>query len=103
MAVESAADRAAFFSLNDFGVSATYTPAGGASVTIAGIFDNDFVALDTAGGVAVAMQQPRFLCRTAQVAAAKEGDALTVDTVGYTIRVVEDDGTGITTLVLERN
>jgi len=53
MAVESAADRAVFFSVDDFGVSATYTPVGGASVTIAGIFDNDFVALDTAGGVAV--------------------------------------------------
>lgn len=101
MAVESAADRAIFFEVDDFGTAASYTPSGGVAATINGIFDNDFIEVDAGGGVGVALQQPRFLCRTADVSSAAEGDALVINTVNYTIRIVQDDGTGITTLVLE--
>jgi len=51
----------------------------------------------------VAIQQPRFLCRTSDVSSATEGDAITILGVAYTIRIVQDDGTGMTTLVLEKN
>jgi hypothetical protein len=98
MAVETADDRAIFVSVNDFGVAATYN--GG---IILGIFDNDFIEADAGGGVTFALQQPRFHCRTADVSSAAEGDALVVGGVNYTIRVVQDDGTGMTMLVLERN
>lgn len=101
MAVETADDRAIFFAVNDFGSAATYTPDGGVASTVNGIFDNDFIEVDTGGGVGFAMQQPRFLCRTADVASAAEGDAITISGISYTIRIVQDDGTGITTLVLE--
>lgn len=101
MAVESAGDRAIFFSVNDFGVAATYTQIGGGAVTVNGIFDHEYFAADAGGSVAVAIEQPRFLCRTADVSSAAEGDALTVNATNYTIKVVEDDGTGITNLVLE--
>ena len=97
MAVESAADRAIFLSANDFGVSATI---GGS--TVSGIFDNDFVEVDTGGGVPFAMQQPRFLCRTADVSSAAEGTAATISGVSYKVAVREDDGTGMTVLVLEK-
>ena len=103
MAVESAADRAIFVNVDDFGTAATYTPAGGAGSTVNGIFDNDFVEVDAGGGVTVALQQPRFHCRTADVSSAAEGDALVVSGVNYTVRVVQDDGTGMTMLVLEKN
>jgi len=103
MAVETADDRAVFVSVDDFGVAATYTPAGGVASTVNGIFDNDFVEVDAGGGVAVALQQPRFHCRTADVSSAAEGDALVVSAVNYTIRIVQDDGTGMTMLVLERD
>ena len=103
MAVESADDRAIFFDVDDFGTAATYTPAGGSAETVNGIFDNDFVEVDAGGGVGVALQQPRFLCRTADVSAAAEGDAIVINTVAYTVRIVQDDGTGITTLVLEKD
>jgi len=97
MAVESADDRAIFVGVDDFGVAATYD--GG---TVNGIFDNDFVEVDAGGGVGFALQQPRFVCRTADVSAAAEGDTITIDATGYTIRIVQDDGTGMTTLVLEK-
>lgn len=103
MAVETADDRAVFVNVDDFGVAATYTPSGGAASTINGIFDNDFIEADAGGGVTFALQQPRFHCRTADVSAAAEGDALVVSGVNYTIRIVQDDGTGMTMLVLERN
>jgi hypothetical protein len=101
MAVETADDRAIFFNVDDFGVAATYTPSGGSAVTVNGIFDHEYFAADAGGSVAVAIEQPRFLCRTADVSSADEGDALTVNATNYTIKVVEDDGTGITNLVLE--
>jgi len=101
MAVENADDRAIFFDVDDFGVAATYTPSGGSAVTVNGIFDHEYFAADAGGSVAVAIEQPRFLCRTADVASAAEDDALTVNATNYTIKVVEDDGTGITNLVLE--
>lgn len=102
MAVETADDRAIFIGTDDFGVVATYTPSGGAASTVNGIFDNDFIEIDAGGGVGVAMQQPRFHCRTADVSNAAEGDALVVNTVSYIIRIVQDDGTGMTMLVLEK-
>jgi len=101
MAVESADDRAIFVGIDDFGVAATYTPSGGAGITVNGIFDNDFIEVETGAGVGVALQQPRFQCRTADVASAAEGDALVINAVNYTIRIVQDDGTGMTVLVLE--
>lgn len=98
MAVETADDRAIFFSVDDFGVAATY--GGG---TVNGIFDNEFFEADAGGSVMVAMQQPRFMCRTADIPTAAEGDAIVINAVDYTIRVVQPDGTGITTLVLEED
>ena len=101
MAVETADELAVFFGVDDFGTAATYTPSGGSSTTVNGIFDNEFFEADAGGMVAVAIQQPRFQCRTSDVSAAAEGDAITINSVAYIIRVVQPDGTGVTTLVLE--
>jgi hypothetical protein len=103
MAVESAEDRAIFFGVDDFGTAATYTPDGGSAATVNGIFDNDFIEVDAGGGVGVALQQPRFLCRTGDVSSAAEGDAIVISAVAYTVRIVQDDGTGITTMILEKD
>ncbi len=103
MAVESAADRLIFLDVDDFGTTASYTVQGGSPVNIIGIFDNEFIEVDSGGTVGVAIQQPRFLCRTSDVSSAAESDAKTIIAVPYTIRIVQDDGTGMTTLVLEKN
>lgn len=101
MAVETADDRAIFVSVDDFGVAATYTPSGGAGVTVNGIFDNDIVEVEAGGNIPMAVRQPRFVCRTADITGAVDGDALNVNSTNYTIRVVDHDGTGMTTLSLE--
>lgn len=103
MPVESAADRLLFLDVDDFGTTASYTIQGGSAVNVIGIFDNEFIEINAGGTVGVAIQQPRFLCRTDDVSSATEGDAITILTVNYTIRIVQDDGTGMTTFVLEKN
>jgi len=103
MAVETADDLAIFVSVDDFGTAATYTPVGGSASTVNGIFDNDIVEVDAGGNIPMAIRQPRFLCRTQDISDAADGDAMTVNSTNYTIRVVDHDGTGMTTLVLEKN
>lgn len=99
MAVETANDRAIM--LADFGQLATFTH-GATTTTITGIFDNDFIQVDMGGSVGVALQEPKFFVRSADVSSAVEDDTLVTDGVTYKIKVVQADGTGMTVLVLEK-
>lgn len=99
MAVEIADDRAAF--LADFGVTCAYTPSGGAASNITVIFDNEYIDVDTGGSVAFAMQQPKVLCRSADVSGIAEGDQMVISGTTYIVRVVMPDGTGMTEVMLE--
>lgn len=98
MAVETDDDR--LYMLNDFGVSVTYTPYGGSSVTITGIFDTAYREVN-GGEVDFALYQPELLCRTSDVSNAAEGDTVAYGGTTYTVVVVAADGTGLTTLILE--
>lgn len=105
MAVESAADRAAFFA--DFGDSAVWTPAGGsASAPIAGHFDDEFFEALGDTGAGVSGSQPRFECRAADVAGIAAGDDLAVtpahsaSATAYKVAEVRPDGTGMMTIWL---
>lgn len=101
MAIEGDTERAIFFSTSDFADAGTYTPSGGSAATVNGIFDKDFNLADFGASVGIATNNPRFVCATSDVSSAASGDQLVVRSVTYTVRSVEDDGTGITTLVLE--
>lgn len=100
MAVESAADRLAM--LADFGQSITYTVQGGSPSTITGIFDAQFIEVDAGGTVGFAMQQPRLMVRTSDVVNCNEGDTFVISGTTYLSRIVQDDGTGMTMIVLEK-
>ena len=101
MAVETATELAIFFETDDFAVDATYTPVGGTSSTVKGIFDSEYLEMESGGSVAFAINQPRFVCATSDVSTAAEGDAIVISATDYKVVVVQDDGTGTTTLVLE--
>ena len=101
MGIESDTERSAFLSTDDFGQSATFTPSGGSSSTISGIFDAADGLVDLGGRVGITSDSPQFHCRTSDVSSAAEGDALVTGSVTYVIRDVIDDGTGMTTLMLE--
>jgi hypothetical protein len=102
MAVESSDDRADFLNTSDFGLAGTYTPNGGSASTVNGFFDkpSSSIPLDT-GEVDVDSNTPTFLCETSDVSSAASGDTLTVSSVGYTVIGVQEDGQGMTNLVLE--
>lgn len=101
MAIEGDTERAIFFSTSDFADAGTYTPSGGSASTVNGIFDQDYSLADLGASVGIGSNDPRFVCATSDVSSAASGDQLVVKSTTYTVRSVEDDGTGITTLVLE--
>ena len=95
MAVETAADRAAFVNPDDFGVAATYTPVAGGAVTVNGIYDNPFAAAGEFEQVGFASTEPRFTCRSADLPnGAGNGDQIVISGTAYTVRVIEPDETG---------
>lgn len=102
MAVETADDILDFLGIDDFAENATYTPSGGSASTVVGIFDAPQASRSITDMGDVTIPAPQFVCRTIDVSAVAEGDALTVRSVAYYVRVVLHDGTGVTTLLLER-
>ena len=97
--VESATDRSLL--LVDFGEAGTWTPTSGSAATLTALFQREHEEIDTGGAVSIVMSHPRVTCRTADVSTAAEGDTFAIGGVTYTVRVVLDDGTGMTQLVLE--
>lgn len=94
MAVESDADRLAFFDTDDFAVNATIE-----GVDVPGIFDDAYI--DPLG---IASTEPMFHCRTSDLAAitpaVARDTAATINGTGYTVQNIEPDGTGMTLLKL---
>ena len=104
MAVEGANELAVYFDTDDFALAGTYVKAGGGTSTVNGILDKAYVEVGGFGSVGVVSAEPRFTIRTASLpSGAAEGDAVTIDSVAYTVRVIERDGTGVAVLVLEKN
>lgn len=102
MGVESAADILDFFELDDFADTATYTPVGGSAVSVLGIFDAPQASRNATDMMDITIPSPQFVCRTADVPAAADGDEIVIRTIAYTVRVVLTDGTGVSTLILEK-
>lgn len=102
MGVESTADILDFFELDDFADSATYTPTGGSASTVLGIFDAPQASRNATDMLDITISAPQFVCRTADVSNAADGDTIVIRTVSYRVRVVLTDGTGVSTLLLEK-
>lgn len=102
MGVESAADILDFFEVDDFAEVATYTRVGGSAVSVTGIFDEPQASRNATDLIDITIPSPQFVCRTADVPLAADGDAIVIRTVSYTVRVVLTDGTGVSTLILEK-
>lgn len=102
MPVETADDLAVFMNVDEFGVSATYTPQNGTATIISVIFDNDVQETDAGGQITFVTAVPRVIARTIDVPSAAEGDAITINTVDYIVLVALDGSLGTTELRLER-
>lgn len=102
MPVETAADLAVFMNVDEFGVSATYTPQSGAAATISVIFDNDVQETDAGGQITFVTAVPRVIARTIDVPNAAEGDAIVIGGISYIVLVALNGSLGTTELRLER-
>lgn len=106
MAVESAADRAAFLDADEFGAAATYTPASGTPAALDGIFDDPQINANF-NGVDVSDSRPTFFCRSTDLPAGAvggdAGDRLTVQGTTYRVADLEPDGQGMTRVVLGKS
>lgn len=96
--VETADDR--LIMLSDFGVDAVYTPGGGSPVTIKTILLNDYYAVET-GSVAVEMNQPIAVIRTADAPSIAHDDTMVINAITYKVKNIRPDGTGISEIQME--
>lgn len=90
MAVESASDRLAL--LADFGTSVTTDTS-----TITGILDREYREV---GGIE--SEYPVLDCRAEDVSGLSHGDEIIADSMTFEIVGIENDGTGMTLLVLAK-
>lgn len=97
MAISFADDLTQILDVDDFAVAVTYD--GG---TINGIFDNETVPVDAGGFVSVHEEQPRLTCRTTDVSSITYDQTMIINAVTYKIKAWIHDGTGVTTIQLER-
>jgi hypothetical protein len=97
MGIESIDDLAIFLGVDDFGTEVKF-----GNKKFNGIFDNDFVEVDAGGGVSFATQQPRLVARSIDCAILSEDSQLVISGTTYKVKVIQPDGTGMTTLVLEK-
>jgi len=101
MPIENADSLAFFFTTNDFGTDAVFTPAGGSASAIVGVFDNPYIGADAGGMVEFSATSPTFTARDVDFPGVAHGDQLVIGGATYLIREVMPDGTGITTVMLE--
>lgn len=97
MAIAFADDLDTILAVEDFAQTVTY----GAG-TLKGIFDNETVPMDAGGTAMVHQEQPRFTCRTTDVSSIASGQTLVIDGTTYNIIAWLHDGTGVTTIQLEK-
>ena len=102
MGVESELDLLDFFEIGDFADTATYTPVSGRPTEVRGIFDNPQASRNATDMMDITIPAPQFVCRTVDVPQAADGDAINIRSTKYYVRVVLTDGTGVSTLILER-
>lgn len=88
MAVESSQDRLDL--LSDFGVDATVD-----GVTVTGILDKEFRVVGN-----IESEYPVFECRSEDIPSIAHGQLVVYSGITYEVVGIEDDGEGLTALVL---
>lgn len=100
MPVESISDRISMCAATDWGVGAIYKSAN-KRYSVQGIFDSDYQGVNIAD-VEFASTEPVFHFPTSSLPCrAAIGDLLYIAEDIYTVRNIENDGTGMTRLRLE--
>lgn len=91
------------FDVDDFAQAMTYQrKLGRGDAEIKAIFDNETVPVDAGGYATVHQEQPRVTCRSADVPEICYDDAMIIASERYLVRAFVHDGTGVTTVQLEK-
>ena len=99
MAIETDAMRLDL--LQDFGETATFTDtSAGSTSSITVILTNDYLAADPGGTVEIESSSPLAIARTSDLPSVVQGDTLLISSTTYTIKEVEPDNQGMTTVRL---
>jgi hypothetical protein len=93
-------DIGAFFDTDEFATN-VLLGSSGSEVTIQAIFDNSHFAIDDTNAV-ISTTQPMLTCKSADVASAKQGTRVVVNSTAYKVDDIQPDGTGITILTLHK-
>ena len=103
MAVEDAADRAAFLDPGEFGGTGTYTRQGDKPVGLGGIFDREPITLSIGADLSLDDAGPQLLVAESDLpAGAGQGDAVTIPGEGnFLVKNIRPDGTGMAVIRLE--
>jgi hypothetical protein len=91
-----AEDFSVFTDTTGFGVTATI-----GDTEVEGIFDHEYVEASF-NGVPVAGEHPVFSCAESDLPSCTYGTHVSIDGVVYKVRNWQPDGTGWTTLILEK-
>lgn len=114
MAIESAADRAAFLDSDEFAVTAQWSPGNRWEPTdVKGIFEKPYqTVVDTEEGAAIGTTDPSFTFATDKAPTIAEGDFIVIpadagagrpDEERYKVAgPVQPDGTGMSVAALQR-
>jgi len=90
VAVETADDLAAFFDVDEWGETATYTPAGGQPATVT-IVRARAHALAELGAVGVNLPDETAYARASEIASPAPGDTLAIGNESYRIERADQD------------
>ena len=88
-----------YFDNNPFAEVVTYTPSGGAPVSIKVQWEDPY-QLTAMQGIQYQNANPNCLCKTSDVAAANDQATIIRSGVTYYVTETQPDGTGITRLIL---
>ncbi len=90
-----------YFNTGDFAVSAQFTPRSSNNpINVTGIFDDEYLAVEGDGEVGIESTQPMFMTASTGLDNAR-GGALIIGNKSYNVVEAKQDGTGVTTLILE--
>lgn len=101
MAVESSTDRLAMLNSDEFGIAITLFPGLDTTRVISGIFDATHLEIDN-GMSRVSTSEPQVMVQTEDVTDVEQDDVLTANGTNYTVEDIQQDGTGMTVLMLAR-
>ncbi|PCJ17482.1 MAG: hypothetical protein COB02_13765 [Candidatus Cloacimonadota bacterium] len=90
-----------FFDIDDFAKTVSYTKQGQSAISIKVIFDKSYFEIDQ-GQVGIESNQASIDVKSSDIPSIRHEDSFVIDSITYLVRGIHPDGTGLTTLILEK-